>query len=881
MRQVLGLAVWLLARIVVPLRYRIHVRGWDQVRTARAPVLLLPSHPALIDPLLILCTFYGRLRPRPVLYEGNFRSLLLRPFASLLRAIPVPDLSRPDAAAGERASSAVTEVIASLRRGENVVLWPSGKAQRDGLERLGASRALTQILSAVPEASIVTVRTRGLWGSMYSFAQTGRLPVISRCVLSGLGWLLAGLIVFVPRRRVEMTAERISRDRLPDLERENINSWFETWYNAKGQETPTFVPYHLFLGPRTFDFHDASKSHLVTTHVDHVSEEVREGVKALLADEVDPSLGEIELEPAQRLEDLGLDSLQRMELTLQVAARFQVSPDATPVSVGELWHVAAGGSLAESGGQVPPAWTRSLTAQEPRKILAETIPEAFVARALMTPQRPVAADEYAGVITYGRMLMGAELMARRFRQLPEERVGLLLPASVACDTMLFGLYLAGKVPVLLNWTTGPSNLQHAVGLTGLRHVVTSQRLRERLGLSIEGVRYLDVETLRDEVSATEKLSAWLHVHLLPWHVRRTVPRPAVDDPAVILFTSGSEKAPKAVPLTHRNVLTNQKAALETLSLTAEDAVFAFLPMFHSFGFTMTGLLPLLAGIRLVHHADPTDVAAICRKIAAYQPTILVATPTFLGHIFDRAGREVLASLKLVVVGAEKCPDRVFNAARRIIPQATLLEGYGITECSPVVAVNRAGNERRGSVGQPLPGVDVRVVDLETEAGLDPGEMGMLLVGGAGVFPGYLGHEKSPFVEREGKRWYVTGDLVEQDAEGFLYFRGRLKRFLKAGGEMISLVALEEPLASLFPPDDHGPRVAVEGIELDEGRQIVLFTTEPIELHEANAVLKAAGFRGIMRLDEVRRVEQIPVLGTGKVDYKQLRAMLNAATPENA
>jgi len=208
-----------------------------------------------------------------------------------------------------------------------------------------------------------------------------------------------------------------------------------------------------------------------------------------------------------------------------------------------------------------------------------------------------------------------------------------------------------------------------------------------------------------------------------------------------------------------------------------------------------------------------------------------------------------------------------------VPRAQLVEGYGVTECSPLIAANRPEANRPGSVGQPLPGVEVFVVTPEMGDVLPPGKMGMLLVSGPSVFPGYLGDEASPFVERQGKRWYVTGDLVEIDPDGFIHVRGRLKRFLKAGGEMISLPALEEPFALRYPPDQNGPRVAVEGVETENGRNIVLFTTEPISLKEANVRLIEEGFRGVMRFDEVRRLDEIPVLGMGKIDYRRLRAMI--------
>jgi long-chain-fatty-acid--[acyl-carrier-protein] ligase len=289
-------------------------------------------------------------------------------------------------------------------------------------------------------------------------------------------------------------------------------------------------------------------------------------------------------------------------------------------------------------------------------------------------------------------------------------------------------------------------------------------------------------------------------------------------------------------------------------------------------------------MRVVHHPDPTDASGLSRKIGAYRPTILVGTPTFVSFILERSEREQLTSLRLIVVGAEKCPPSVRERCAELAPAATVLEGYGITECAPVVACNTLAANRPGTLGKPLPGVEVCIVDLETDEVLPNNRLGMLLVSGPIVFPGYVAYDgPSPFQERDGKRWYITGDLAHRDDDGFLHFGGRLKRFLKAGGEMISLPALEEPFVRLYPPTKDGPRVAVEGVETESGRRIVLFTTEPISLRDANARLLEEGFRGVLRLDEVRRVDRIPVLGTGKTDYKVLRAQITtpSPTPENA
>jgi long-chain-fatty-acid--[acyl-carrier-protein] ligase len=343
---------------------------------------------------------------------------------------------------------------------------------------------------------------------------------------------------------------------------------------------------------------------------------------------------------------------------------------------------------------------------------------------------------------------------------------------------------------------------------------------------------------------------------------------------VVLFTSGSEKAPKAVPLTHTNVLSNMKMTTPGLHVTRADTVLGFLPLFHSFGHTVTALLPLLAGIKILHHPDPTDAGGLVRKIAAYKPTLVAGTPTFMGYILDKAAPGDLDSLKLLVVGAEKCPDAIFAKAKAMAPKATVVEGYGITECAPIVSFNPPDAPKAGTIGKPPAGIELRLLDVDTEQPVPQGKMGMLEVSGPNVFPGYIGHDgPSPFRDGDGKKWYVTGDLAAVDPDGYIVFHGRLKRFLKAGGEMISLPALEEPFATLYPPTEDGPRVAVEGIETPDGRNVVLFTTETITLREANAVLQKEGFRGVMRLDDVKRVEKIPVLGTGKTDYKVLRAML--------
>jgi long-chain-fatty-acid--[acyl-carrier-protein] ligase len=899
MLMLLRYCLCLLARLILSLRYRVRVYGWEQVRKLQGPVLVLPNHPGLIDPLLILAILWPALKPRPTVYEGHFANPFLSLLVKLLNAVRVPGLEQASTKARLRAQRAVEAVSAGLRKGENHILWPSGRIQSDGMERLGGARAVADILQAAPEAQVVLVRTRGLWGSMFSYAQTGQHPHLVGRYAAGLGWLLANLFLFMPRRRVEITMEHIERDQLPPLRRETLNPWLEAWYNkndrrnagpTKGPEEPTYTPYHFLFGRRTFDFPKVQG--LAEVEPARIKPEIREAIAHMLADKLGRPLSEEEQKSDTTFDQLGLDSLDRMELNLRVEQQYGFTADQVPATLGQLWALAQG--LVKKAPPKPPpsAWFTPVGSMSGRsstdllEILGDTIAEAFVARAQRDPRAVVAADDLAGAVTYEQMLTAALALSRRLAVLPADNVGLMMPASVACDLALIALHLAGKLPVILNWTTGPAHLTHAARITDLTHVVTSRAFIDRMGIEIKGVEYLYLEKLRKEMGKFELMRTLLKVRWLPGRVRkrassgRTAGKTGVppvhraEQPAVVLFTSGSEKAPKAVPLTHRNLLTLLRNGIPFLGLTYGDSIFGFLPAFHSFGMTVTCLLPLVGGLRVVHHPDPTDASVLAYKLGAYRPTILAGTPTFVGFLLEHAKREQLTSLRLIIVGAESCPPSVRQRCAELAPSATILEGYGVTECSPVVACNTVAANRPSTLGKPLPGVEVQIVDLETNQPLPVNCRGMLLVSGPTVFPGYIAYDgPSPFQERDGKRWYITGDLAHIDEEGFIHFDGRLKRFLKAGGEMISLPALEEPFIRLYPPTEKGPRVAVEGIETESGRRIVLFTTEPMTLREANAHLLEAGFRGVMRLDEVQQVEQIPVLGTGKTDYKTLRTMI--------
>jgi len=868
---------WLVARWLLRLRYRVEVLGGDRLADLEGPTIVMPNHPGYIDPALVLSHLRLRDPLRPLVYTGTYRNLVLYPVMRAIGAVEVPELSAQSRSAKQTPLEMIERVAAAVQRGESILIYPSGRLQREGFEVVGAARAAAELLGACPDANVVLVRTRGVWGSMFSWGRTAQAPKLGACMVRGVLWGLANLVFFLPRRRVTMAVEIVPREQLPDATREQLNPFLEEWYNRDGRETPTYVPYHFLFGPREYEFPEFQRR--LEIDFDKIKPATRDAVNEMVEEHLGRPLSDDERQPLGTLDQLGLDSLDRMDLALEIEQRFGFRSDRVAMTLGELWALAEGLLTGDDGTEeaAPALWSRPSAQNGPPEFLADTMAEAFVRRVRANPDDVAVADRLSGVLTYRRMLVAASLMSKRFAEFDGDAVGLLLPSSVAADLVFFALHMAGKLPVMLNWTTGPGNLAHAVRTMKIRHVVTSRRFVDRLGVEIEGADYVYLEDLRAGVGRLEGAVALIRTYVSFGSYLRRIPRPDPEDAAVVLFTSGSEAAPKAVPLSHRNLRANIQGGIQALGFTREDVLLGFLPPFHSFGLAGNLVCPVLTGIRVVHHADPTDARGLVRIISQYGASLLFTTPTFLSYMLARADEEGFRSLRVVVTGAEKCPEAVRDACVRLAPNAAVLEGYGITECSPVVSVNRPDRDRPGTVGQPLEGVETCVIDPDTRQPLPAGQTGLLLVSGPTIFDGYLNYDgPDPFVSLRDRRWYHTGDLVSLDDEGFIHFRGRLKRFLKAGGEMISLPALEEPLARRYPPTDEGPQVAVEGIETPDGRRIVLFSTQPIALKEANAVLAESGFRGVMRLDETRQIDKVPVLGTGKTDYKVLRKMITAA-----
>jgi acyl-[acyl-carrier-protein]-phospholipid O-acyltransferase/long-chain-fatty-acid--[acyl-carrier-protein] ligase len=500
------------------------------------------------------------------------------------------------------------------------------------------------------------------------------------------------------------------------------------------------------------------------------------------------------------------------------------------------------------------------------------------------------ADGKTPRVTFGSALTKTIYMARRLRPLVGERrmIGLLLPPSVGGALTNYALMMLGRIAVNLNYTASSEVIASCASQCDIDVVITSKAFVERFPrLEIPG-RTLLLEDVLRAPRLTEKLVsivlAWFTPQWLLYKAtgaERIASKTAIDDLATVIFSSGSTGDPKGVMLTHFNISSNIQQVSQVFMLGGRDKILGILPFFHSFGF-MAGLwMPAVNGVGVVYHPNPLDAKLIGELVASYRVTFLIATPTFLQAYMKRCSPESFGSLQYVLVGAEKLPERVALAFEDIFGIRPL-EGYGCTECSPVVTVNgrdfrapgfRQVGARRGKIGHPLPGVSVKVVDIDSGEPVAPGTPGMLLVKGPNVMKGYLGKpEKTAEVLHDG--WYTTGDVALIEEDGFLAITDRLSRFSKIGGEMVPHVRIEDKLHELagvteqvfavtsLPDEKKGERIVVITTMSDEKLVPVL---EKLAQCDLPALWKP-------RPNQFFHVDALPVLGTGKSDLRGVKAL---------
>ncbi|HOX56831.1 MAG TPA: acyl-[ACP]--phospholipid O-acyltransferase [Candidatus Paceibacterota bacterium] len=522
-------------------------------------------------------------------------------------------------------------------------------------------------------------------------------------------------------------------------------------------------------------------------------------------------------------------------------------------------------------------------AWERRKAHLKPLHRAFVRTARHHPFRTAMADAASPRLSFVAVLVRTIFLARRLRKVwaGQQMVGLLLPPSAPGALANFAALLMGKVPVNLNYTVSEETLGSCIKQCGIKTVLTSRAFLEKVKLKVPGETLLLEELVSRRPG--QKLAALFMAWLLPvgWLERALgrKKRASLDDLATVIFSSGSTGEPKGVMLSHYNIGSNIEQLEQVFGLNRTDGFVGVLPFFHSFGFTGTLWLPAVLGVRVAYHPNPLDAKAIGPLVKDHALTFLLATPTFLQLYLRSCAAGDFGSLRVVMTGAEKLPERLaaaFEEQFGIRP----LEGYGCTECGPAVAVNthdfrsagfRQVGAKRGKIGHPLPGVSVCIVEPETSTRLPVGQPGLMLVQGPNVMQGYLGlPAKTAEVLRDG--WYVTGDIAAIDEDGFLQITDRLSRFSKIGGEMVPHIKIEEKLHELAGVTEQTFIVTGVPDEKKGERLIVLHKLSPEQLQPCLEKLAQCDLPNLWkpRPDQFFHLDALPYLGTGKVDLRKAR-----------
>jgi acyl-[acyl-carrier-protein]-phospholipid O-acyltransferase/long-chain-fatty-acid--[acyl-carrier-protein] ligase len=484
------------------------------------------------------------------------------------------------------------------------------------------------------------------------------------------------------------------------------------------------------------------------------------------------------------------------------------------------------------------------------------------------PGKAILEDQERNPLTYTDVIRAAFALGRKLAKLTDkgERVGVLLPTSAGGVVTFFALHAFGRVPVMLNFTAGLRNLRAAAKLAGLRRVLTSHRFVEQGKLHdvVDALEQSCAVTYLEDVRASIGLSDRLYALAASLAPKRFRAETSPDDPAVILFTSGSFGAPRGVILTQANVLANAGQIAAHIELNPDWVFFNPLPIFHCFGMTGGFILPMLAGMKAFQYPSPLHIKIIPTLIRETNASVLLATDTFVNQYARSADPDDMKELKFIVCGAEKVRDETHDLIIDRFGPIPVLEGYGATEAAPVIAVNKPEDNRRGTVGGLLPGIETRIEPVD---GIRRG--GRLYVRGPNVMAGYL--NEGGVLEPPKDGWHDTGDVVEMSADQWITILGRVKRFAKIGGEMVSLTAAETLAASLWPNARHA---VIAEPDSRKGERLVLVTDQRDA--DAPSLVAHAQALGISELAAPRKlvkVAEIPVLGTGKTDYVAIQRMV--------
>lgn len=866
------------------IRYDVEIKNLPEFKEGEN-YLVLPNHIAFVDPVLIWCIFRPYIKIRPVATSDFSKNPFLGWIFRLMETITIQEIEKwKEKDQDNMIKEALKNLIQALKEWDSVLLYPSGRLMGQGREYIwGKKSAYLTVQSLEKNTKILTVRTTGLWGSRWSNAWDWKAPSFFWNVLRAVWYFIANLFFFTPRRKVVVDVVDQTSSLKKECKKwlEAFNQWLEDFYNKNGEEQVSYI--------KNYFYYNNVKSRVLPQHIRNSIEsfktvkeyDVSEFPKKVI-DDIIGKVREVKgLDKKEKIElssnlilELYFDSLDMAEIKNLILSSY---PEASNTALKDLKTVADLIAMAlwiswnEEIELKECVWNISEKERENQSWNLDdekTILEHFKSYRKKDKNASQIYDTMFWLQKRKDVVLKAFLISEYLKKIPWKHIWVMFPALGSTTMIILATYLAKKVPVMMNWTHPESAFEHCVQFSKTEKILTSRTFYKTINIDwLKKYDFIFLEDLLKDIPLSYKLKAVFKSLYFP------IPK-HLDEEAVVLYTSGSESLPKAVPLTHKNLIAEWMGTAWILSVHNDEILFCYLPPFHSFGFTVNTIFPIIAGLRSVNTPDPNDSVTAAKLIAHTKPTILATTPTFLKNLLTVAKAEQLTSLRYVITWWEKCSEIVFEKTRELIPNCIILEWYGITETAPIISINPIEKQKAQSVGIAIKGGTIKICDLETDKKLGVWEEGMIYYSWANVFRGYEDKTlESPFLKEGKKIWYRTGDLGYLDKDWYLFITWRKKRFLKLGGEMISLPFLEELLQEKYWSSDE-INLALEGKESDGSIEIVLFVVDlKLDVKEVNKYLKAKWVSNLIQVSSVKNIEKIPLLGTGKIDYKVLKEMI--------
>lgn len=869
--------------LILRLRYKIIIK-WLENLDKNSQYIILPNHQALVDPQIVVSELSKKIKVNPVISETYFNIPVLKQFFQFMWAVSMWDVSRWLSWLKE-VNEAFKNIEEWLKNWKNILIYPAWQLYSQPYEVIKWKKwAFNTVKLKNKDTKIILVKTTLLWWSMWSKAYSWDVPKFFMTFIKWILYIFANLIFFTPKRLVNIEIQDFTK-KLENIDDLNIfNQTIEDFFNKDWKEELVYKKHFFFFN----NVKNKTMPQNISWSVENINEideklipeDVKNQIYKKIWDIKSIDIKDKDIK-TNLITDLYFDSLDMAEIKSFIQINFNNSSNPPIKDLKTIWDLCYM-SIWKSWNEEKIKdcnWSEIKIEKTIYEIILNNKDKLWENTNILSLFKEIFKNEKNNSFIYDNIfwlqskkdfLIKAYLISNYIKKIDWQYIGVMLPSVWSASLIILSVYLAWKIPVMLNWTVWKMALLHCTKFANIDFVLTSKnfylKAKNEWTEKIKD-KYLFLEEMLKNISITDKIKALINSMIF------SIPKINSQDIAVMLFTSWSESLPKAVSLTHKNLISDILWALYHFPIKNTDKLIWFLPPFHSFWFTINTIMPLISWLQVSYTPDPNDSKTITTMIKHCQITALTSTPTFLKMILQVANKNELNSINYAVVWAEKCPETLAENFKNYCPNWKILEWYWITECSPVISINPPNKAKLGSVWLPIYWSDIKILSLENKSELDKDKEWMIYFAWDNVFNWYLDENlESPFDDINWKSYYTTWDLWYLDNDWYLYITWRLKRFVKIAWEMISLPFIEWILNKKYW-NDIELKIAVEAIEDKWNVKIVLFTVDKLILDEISSYLRENWVSNLVKISEIINLDSIPVLWTGKTDYKKLKEMI--------